>query len=445
MKIFFVSLGCDKNLVDSEKMLFLLQQEGFELTDREEEAEIIVINTCCFIHDAKEESIETIIEMARFKEEGQCKVLIVAGCLAQRYHKEIKEELPEVDGIVGTTAIDKIVDVIKEALEGKISEQLSDLNVLPAGMNGRVNSSGSFTAYLKIAEGCNKCCTYCIIPKLRGKYRSVPMEELLEEAKELAAEGVSELILVAQETTLYGMDLYGEKKLPELLHELCKIPDIKFVRVLYCYPEEITEELAQTIKNEKKVCHYIDMPIQHCNDRILKRMGRRTNRKELENKIELLREIVPDIAIRTTLITGFPGETKQEHEELVEFVRDMKFDRLGVFTYSPEEDTKAADMDEQIDDAIKEERKDELMNTQQNVVFDKNEKLIGHTFEVIVDGMIPEEGIYVGRTYMDIPDVDGCIFFEAPYEIISGTVVTVRVTDAKGYDLIGVFEGEVDD
>lgn len=445
MKIFFVSLGCDKNLVDSEKMLFLLQQEGFELTDSEEEAEIIVINTCCFIHDAKEESIETIIEMARYKEEGQCKVLIVAGCLAQRYHKEIKEELPEVDGIVGTTAIDKIVDVIKEALEGKISEQLQDLNVLPVRMNGRVNSSGSFTAYLKIAEGCNKCCTYCIIPKLRGKYRSVPMEELLEEAKELAAEGVSELILVAQETTLYGMDLYGEKKLPELLHELCKIPDIKFVRVLYCYPEEITEELAQTIKNEKKVCHYIDMPIQHCNDRILKRMGRRTNRKELENKIELLREIVPDIAIRTTLITGFPGETKQEHEELVEFVRDMKFDRLGVFTYSPEEDTKAADMDEQIDDAIKEERKDELMNTQQNVVFDKNEKLIGHTFEVIVDGMIPEEGIYVGRTYMDIPDVDGCIFFEAPYEIISGTIVIVRVTDAKGYDLLGVLEGEVDD
>lgn len=445
MKIFFVSLGCDKNLVDSEKMLFLLQQEGFELTDSEEEAEIIVINTCCFIHDAKEESIETIIEMARYKEEGQCKVLIVAGCLAQRYHKEIKEELPEVDGIVGTTAIDKIVDVIKEALEGKISEQLQDLNVLPVRMNGRVNSSGSFTAYLKIAEGCNKCCTYCIIPKLRGKYRSVPMEELLEEAKELAAEGVSELILVAQETTLYGIDLYGEKKLPELLHELCKIPDIKFVRVLYCYPEEITEELAQTIKNEKKVCHYIDMPIQHCNDRILKRMGRRTNRKELENKIELLREIVPDIAIRTTLITGFPGETKKEHEELVEFVRDMKFDRLGVFTYSPEEDTKAADMDEQIDDAIKEERKDELMNTQQNVVFDKNEKLIGHTFEVIVDGMIPEEGIYVGRTYMDIPDVDGCIFFEAPYEIISGTIVTVRVTDAKGYDLLGVLEGEVDD
>lgn len=445
MKIFFVSLGCDKNLVDSEKMLFLLQQEGFELTDSEEEAEIIVINTCCFIHDAKEESIETIIEMARYKEEGQCKVLIVAGCLAQRYHKEIKEELPEVDGIVGTTAIDKIVDVIKEELEGKISEQLQDLNVLPVRMNGRVNSSGSFTAYLKIAEGCNKCCTYCIIPKLRGKYRSVPMEELLEEAKELAAEGVSELILVAQETTLYGMDLYGEKKLPELLHELCKIPDIKFVRVLYCYPEEITEELAQTIKNEKKVCHYIDMPIQHCNDRILKRMGRRTNRKELENKIELLREIVPDIAIRTTLITGFPGETKQEHEELVEFVRDMKFDRLGVFTYSPEEDTKAADMDEQIDDAIKEERKDELMNTQQNVVFYKNEKLIGHTFEVIVDGMIPEEGIYVGRTYMDIPDVDGCIFFEAPYEIISGTIVIVRVTDAKGYDLLGVLEGEVDD
>lgn len=445
MKIFFVSLGCDKNLVDSEKMLYLLRSEGFELTDEEEAADVIVVNTCCFIHDAKEESIETILEMARWKEAGSCKVLIAAGCLAQRYHKEIKEELPEVDGIVGTTAIDKIAEVIKSALNGKGGKALGDLNELPKGMKGRVNADGRFTSYLKIAEGCNKCCSYCIIPKLRGKYRSVPMEDLIEEAEQLARDGIKELILVAQETTLYGTDLYGEKKLPELLQRLCQIPNIKMIRLLYCYPEEITEQLAETLRDEKKICHYIDMPIQHCNDRILKKMGRRTNRAELVEKITMLRETVPDIALRTTLITGFPGETKAEHEELLAFVREMRFDRLGVFTYSPEENTPAAAMDGQLDEDVKLRRKEELMNVQQDVVFSKNESLIGRTFQVIVDGMIPEENIYVGRTYMDIPDIDGCIFFEAEGELISGTLVEVTVTDAKGYDLIGDMKGEVDD
>lgn len=445
MKIFFVSLGCDKNLVDSEKMLYLLRSEGFELTDEEEAADVIVENTCCFIHDAKEESIETILEMARWKEAGSCKVLIAAGCLAQRYHKEIKEELPEVDGIVGTTAIDKIAEVIKSALNGKGGEALGDLNELPKEMKGRVNADGRFTSYLKIAEGCNKCCSYCIIPKLRGKYRSVPMEDLIEEAEQLARDGIKELILVAQETTLYGTDLYGEKKLPELLQRLCQIPNIKMIRLLYCYPEEITEQLAETLRDEKKICHYIDMPIQHCNDRILKKMGRRTNRAELVEKITMLRETVPDIALRTTLITGFPGETKAEHEELLAFVREMRFDRLGVFTYSPEENTPAAAMDGQLDEDVKLRRKEELMNVQQDVVFSKNESLIGRTFQVIVDGMIPEENIYVGRTYMDIPDIDGCIFFEAEGELISGTLVEVTVTDAKGYDLIGDMKGEVDD
>ncbi len=445
MKIFFVSLGCDKNLVDSEKMLYLLRSEGFELTDEEEAADVIVVNTCCFIHDAKEESIETILEMARWKEAGSCKVLIAAGCLAQRYHKEIKEELPEVDGIVGTTAIDKIAEVIKSALNGKDGEALGDLNELPKEMKGRVNADGRFTSYLKIAEGCNKCCSYCIIPKLRGKYRSVPMEDLIEEAEQLARDGIKELILVAQETTLYGTDLYGEKKLPELLQRLCQIPNIKMIRLLYCYPEEITEQLAETLRDEKKICHYIDMPIQHCNDRILKKMGRRTNRAELVEKITMLRETVPDIALRTTLITGFPGETKAEHEELLAFVREMRFDRLGVFTYSPEENTPAAAMDGQLDEDVKLRRKEELMNVQQDVVFSKNESLIGRTFQVIVDGMIPEENIYVGRTYMDIPDIDGCIFFEAEGELISGTLVEVTVTDAKGYDLIGDMKGEVDD
>ncbi len=442
MRIFFVSLGCDKNLVDSEKMLSLISKEGFEITDEEELADVIVVNTCCFIHDAKEESIETLIEMAQWKEQGNLKVLIAAGCLAQRYHDEIREELPEVDGIVGTTAFDQIVPVIKEALEKGNSECLADIDALPSGMTSRVNSMGGFTSYLKIAEGCNKCCSYCIIPKLRGHYRSVPMDELVEEAKELAAGGIKELILVAQETTVYGVDIYGEKRLPELLHRLCAIDGFEMIRVLYCYPEEITEELAEVIATEDKICHYLDMPIQHCSDAILKRMGRRTNQTELRDKVSMLRKRIPDIALRTTLITGFPGETDENHQELMEFVTQMKFDRLGVFTYSAEEGTSAAMMDGQIDEQVKQERQSELMDIQQNVVFTKNDQMVGKTVRAIVDGYLPEDEVYVGRTYMDAPGVDGCIFFEAPYEIISGTIVTLRVTEAQGYDLVGMFEKE---
>lgn len=442
MRIFFVSLGCDKNLVDSEKMLSLISKEGFEITDKEELADVIVVNTCCFIHDAKEESIETLIEMAQWKEQGNLKVLIAAGCLAQRYHDEIREELPEVGGIVGTTAFDQIVPVIKEALEKGNSECLADIDALPSGMTSRVNSTGGFTSYLKIAEGCNKCCSYCIIPKLRGHYRSVPMDELVEEAKELAAGGIKELILVAQETTVYGVDIYGEKRLPKLLHRLCAIDGFEMIRVLYCYPEEITEELAEVIATEDKICHYLDMPIQHCSDAILKRMGRRTNQTELRDKVSMLRKRIPDIALRTTLITGFPGETDENHQELMEFVAQMKFDRLGVFTYSAEEGTSAAMMDGQIDEQVKQERQSELMDIQQNVVFTKNDQMVGKTVRAIVDGYLPEDEVYVGRTYMDAPGVDGCIFFEAPYEIISGTIVTLRVTEAQGYDLVGMFEKE---
>lgn len=442
MKIFFVSLGCDKNLVDSEKMLALLAKEGFEMTQDEAEADVIVVNTCCFIHDAKEESIETIIEMAQYKEEGNCKALVIAGCLAERYHTEIESEIPEVDGIVGTTAIEKIVPVVKEALENGKSICLSDLNKLPKGLTERVLSNGGFTSYLKIAEGCNKHCTYCIIPKLRGNYRSVPMEELIEEANALAEKGITELILVAQETTVYGVDLYGEKKLPELLEKLCKIPELQMIRVLYCYPEEITKELAQVMADNTKICNYIDMPIQHCSDVVLKRMGRRTNKEELIQCVNMLRSEVPDIAIRTTLITGFPGETEAQHEELIEFVKEMKFDRLGVFTYSQEEGTPAADYDDQVEEEVKARRQDELMSVQRDVVFKKNEDMVGKKIRAVVDGYLPEEEVYVARTYMDAPGVDGCIFFEASYEIVSGTQVILAVTDASGYDLIGVLQEE---
>ena len=444
MKIFFVSLGCDKNLVDSEKMLSLLYQEGFELTDDESQAEVIVVNTCCFIHDAKEESIETIIEMGRQKTEGVCKALIAAGCLAQRYHDEIKEDLPEVDGIIGTTAFDQIAKVIHNVIQGQKEESLQQLEYLPKGLVKRVNTTGGYTSYLKIAEGCDKHCSYCIIPSLRGHFRSVPMEELLEEAALLAEKGVVELNLVAQETTLYGKDLYGKKTLPELLRKLCKINGIQWIRLLYCYPEEITEELIQVIRDENKICHYIDMPIQHCNNEILRKMGRRTNKQELIGIISKLRQEIPDITIRTTLISGFPTETEEMHRELVQFVSNMKFERLGVFPYSEEEGTPAASFEGQLPEKVREQRRDEIMEAQQRLAFTHSEAWIGHSVNVLVEGMIPEEGIYVGRTYMDAPNVDGCIFFEAPFEMMSGTFAKVQVTDAKGYDLVGCLTQEVE-
>lgn len=444
MKILFISLGCDKNLVDSEHMLGMLCENGFSVTDDEREADIIVINTCCFIHDAKEESIENILEMAKLKKEGNLKVLVVTGCLAQRYKDEIQEEIPEVDAVIGTTAYDDIVEVVNNTLKknndnvkkDKINyNSYKDISYLTKNSSKRVITTGGYTSYLKIAEGCNKNCTYCIIPKLRGKFRSVPMDELLDEAKYLAEKGVKELILVAQETTLYGVDIYGEKKLPELLRKLCQIEGFEWIRILYTYPEEITDELIQVIKEEDKICKYIDMPIQHASDNILRKMGRRTNKQDLINIINKLRSEIDDIVIRTTLITGFPGETDDDFEELLDFVYDMNFERLGVFTYSAEEGTKAASMDNQVDEEVKKMRRDAVMEMQQDIIFDFMEDLIGNITKVIIEGYIADDDIYVGRTYMDAPGIDGLVFVESPKQIMSGDIILAEITGAEGYDL----------
>lgn len=437
MNILFISLGCDKNLVDSEVMLGLLDKKGYQIVDSEEDADIIVVNTCCFIHDAKEESIQTILEMAEYKKEGKLKALIVTGCLAQRYQQEIIDEIPEVDAVLGTTSYDHIVEAVEEALAGNGHVVLEDVDALPDVKEKRLVTTGGHYAYMKIAEGCDKHCTYCIIPKLRGNYRSVPMEKLLAEAKDLADQGVKELILVAQETTVYGKDLYGEKSLHKLLRELCKISGIQWIRILYCYPEEIYDELIQTIKEEKKVCHYLDLPIQHASDAVLKRMGRRTSKAQLVEIIEKLRKEIPDISLRTTLITGFPGETQEQHEELKDFVDEMEFDRLGVFTYSPEEDTPAATMTEQIPEEVKEERQAELMELQQEIAFDLAEDMVGREVLVMIEGKIADENAYVGRTYKDAPNVDGLIFINTDEELMSGDFARVRVTGALEYDLIG--------
>lgn len=438
MKILFISLGCDKNLVDSEVMLGLLDEKGYQIVDDETQADIIVVNTCCFIHDAKEESIQTILDMGQYKTEGKLKALIVTGCLAQRYKQEIIDEIPEVDAVLGTTAYDKIVETIEETLKnnGHIVE-LTDVDALPLVDTKRMVTTGGHFAYLKIAEGCDKHCTYCIIPKIRGNYRSVPMERLVKEAEGLAKQGVKELILVAQETTLYGKDIYGEKSLHKLLKELCKINGIQWIRILYCYPEEIYDELIQVMKEEPKICHYLDLPIQHANDQILKRMGRRTSKQQLVDIVHKLREEIPDIALRTTLITGFPGETKGQHEELMEFVDEMEFDRLGVFTYSPEEDTPAATMPDQIDEEVKEDRQAEIMELQQEIVFDQAEDMIGREVLVMIEGKVADENAYVGRTYKDAPNVDGLIFINTDVEMMSGDFAKVRVTGAVEYDLIG--------
>lgn len=437
MNILFVSLGCDKNLVDTEVMLGLLASRGHQMVDSEDVSDVIVVNTCCFIHDAKEESIQTILEMAEYRKEGRCKALIVTGCLAQRYKQEILDEIEEVDAVLGTTSYDKIVEAIDEALEGHKSLEMTDVDALPEVSAKRLVTTGGHFAYLKIAEGCDKHCTYCIIPKIRGNFRSVPMERILKEAEELAAQGVKELILVAQETTLYGQDLYGKKSLPTLLRELCKISGLRWIRILYCYPEEITDELIQVIKEEDKICKYLDLPIQHASNAILKRMGRRTSKEQLIEIIEKLRREIPEIAIRTTLITGFPGETEEQHEELMAFVDEMEFDRLGVFTYSPEEDTPAAAMPDQIEESIKEERQADLMELQQEIAFELAEDMIGEEVMVMIEGKVADENAYVGRTYKDAPNVDGLIFVESEYELMSGDFAKVRVTGALEYDLIG--------
>ena len=442
MNILFISLGCDKNLVDSEQMLGLLTQKGFTLTDDETQADVIVINTCCFIHDAKEESIQNILEMAEYRKSGRCKALIVTGCLAQRYKQEIMDEIEEVDAVIGTTAHDEIFEVIEKTLAGQKELDIQDVDRLVEIDAKRVVTTGGHYAHLKIAEGCDKHCTYCIIPKIRGSYRSVPMERLLKEAQDLADQGVKELILVAQETTLYGVDLYGKKSLHILLKKLCEIKGIRWIRVLYCYPEEIYDELIETIRDEKKICHYLDLPIQHASDRILKRMGRRTSRAQLEEIIGKLRREIPDIALRTTLITGFPGETQEDHEELMNFVDEMEFDRLGVFTYSQEEDTPAASMEDQIDEEVKKDRQEELMELQQEVSLDKNEEKIGRTMLAMVEGYLSDENVYVARTYADAPGIDGYLFIDTAETLMSGDFAKVKITGALEYDLTGELEDE---
>ena len=437
MNILFISLGCDKNLVDSEVMLGLLDSRGYQIVDDETIADVIVVNTCCFIHDAKEESIQTILEMAEYKKTGRLKALVVTGCLAQRYQQEIIDEIPEVDAVLGTASYDKIAEAIDEALDGHTEMYLEDIDRLPQVSSKRLVTTGGHYAYLKIAEGCDKHCTYCIIPKVRGNYRSVPMEQLLKEAKELAEGGVKELILVAQETTVYGQDIYGEKSLHRLLRELCKIDGIQWIRLLYCYPEEIDANLIRVMKEEPKICHYLDLPIQHASDAILKKMGRRTSKAQLVDTIRTLREEIPDITLRTTLITGFPGETEEQHQELVAFVDEMEFDRLGVFTYSPEEDTPAAEMPDQIPEEVKEDRQAELMELQQEIAFDLAEDMIDREVLVMIEGKVADENAYVGRTYRDAPNVDGLIFINTDEELMSGDFAKVKVTGAMEYDLIG--------
>lgn len=442
MKILFISLGCDKNLVDSEEMLGLLQRKGYSFTDDETEADVIVINTCCFINDAKEESVQTILEMAEYKKTGSCKALIVTGCMAQRYKQEILDEVEEVDMVLGTTAYEGIVDAVEEALQGHRKVSDTSLSYLPQTDAGRVVTTGGHFAYLKIAEGCNKCCTYCIIPKLRGKYRSVPMERLIAQAQELADQGVKELILVAQETTVYGVDLYGEKSLHILLEKLCRIAGIRWIRILYCYPEEIYDGLIEVMKKEPKICHYLDLPIQHASNAVLKRMGRRTTKEDLIAIVEKLREEIPDIVLRTTLITGFPGETPEQHEEMMEFIDQMEFDRLGVFTYSQEEDTPAANMPDQIDEETKLCWQEELMELQQEIAFDRAEAMTGRTVLAMVEGKVADENVYVARTYGDAPNVDGLLFLSAEETLMSGDFVKVKITGAAEYDLMGEIADE---
>ena len=376
--------------------------------------------------------------MAEHKKDARCKVLVVAGCLAHRYQDEIIKEIPEVDAFVGTSSYDKIADMINSVLEEKgISNFVEDANRMPMVEADRIVTTPGYYEYLKIAEGCDKHCTYCVIPKVRGSFRSFPIEYLVNQTKKLVEGGVKEIILVAQETTLYGVDLYGKKSLPKLLHELGLIEGLEWIRILYCYPEEINDELIEAIKNEPKVCHYLDMPIQHASDNILKRMGRRTSKQELTDIVAKLRREIPDIALRTTLITGFPGETDKDHEEVMRFIDECEFDRLGVFTYSREEDTVAAQMPDQIDEEIKEKYRDELMQLQQEISADRSAAMIGRIVRVMIEGFIPEDNTYVGRSYKDAPNVDGLVFVECDRELMSGDFIDVKITGSTEYDLIG--------
>ena len=443
MKILFVSLGCDKNLVDSEEMLGALRERGYQFTDDETEADAAIVNTCCFIMDAQKESIEQILALAERRTEGTLKALIVTGCMAQRYKDEVLKEIPEVDAVIGTTSEGRIADILDEILQkggpaGSGGYLLVDSEDKRTGTTAeRVVTTGGYYSYLKIAEGCDKCCTYCVIPSIRGRYRSVPMEQLLEQARLLVSKGIRELILVAQETTLYGTDLYGHKALPELLRKLADIPGIEWIRLMYCYPEEITKEIAEAMRDIPQVLHYIDMPIQHASDEILRRMGRHTNRQELTEKIAMLREMMPDICLRTTLITGFPGEKEEDHRALLDFVREMRFDRLGVFTYSKEDGTPAAKMSPQIPARVKKKRQKELMLLQQEIAFEAAQEMEGCVLDALVEGQLVGEHVYLARTYKDAPGIDGALFIETQRELMTGDLVKVKVTGSREYDLIG--------
>jgi len=436
MKISFISLGCDKNLVDSEKMLAMMMDKGYEVTDDVTKAEAVVINTCCFIHDAKQESIDTIIETAGLKKTGRLKYLIITGCLATRYHDEIKEFLPEVDVILSSSAADEIDSAIKKLKAKRLKDKciIKDINKDPDLGTKRLHNNHKNYAYIKIAEGCSKHCTYCVIPSIKGEYRSVPFEVIVTEAEDAVKNGKNELILIAQETTVYGVDLYGKKRLPELLERLNKIEGLEWIRLMYCYPEEIDDELIAAMKLEK-VCKYIDMPIQHISDAILKKMGRRTTGADIKRLIKKLRKEIPGIAIRTSLITGFPGETEEDHEQLLKFIRDYKLDRVGVFTYSKEENTPAARFKPAVLKRIKEKRRKELMLAQQDIVFEANKKLSGKKMDVVIEGYMPEDRVYAARTYRDAPDIDGCCFVETDRELVLGTIMNVKINGALGYDL----------
>ena len=448
MKILFISLGCEKNRVETEYMLGILAEHGYEFTDDAQSAEAAVVNTCCFINDAKQESIDTILELAELRKSGKLRALIVAGCLGQRYKEEIQKEIPEVDSILGTTAFDKIVEALDEVLKGQVQNYFESIDRKPVTYN-RILSTGTAYSYLKIAEGCNKNCTYCIIPKVRGHYRSVPMEDLIKEAEELAYNGIKELIIVAQETTVYGVDLYGKKMLPELLTKLCRIEGFEWIRIMYCYPEEITDELIEVMKKEPKICHYLDLPIQSGSDAILRKMGRRTDNADIRRIVEKLRSEIPDICLRTTLISGFPGETADDHNQTMKLISDLRFDRLGVFTYSPEEDTVAAAMEDQVPERTKKTRRTKLMKMQQEFAFEGARKMVGRKLKAIIEGRIGDEDpdtddqgrplyTYVARTYKDSPDIDGFLFIEnVPYDLMSGKFVNVMITGSDEYDLIG--------
>ena len=446
MNVLFVSLGCDKNLVDSEEMLGALADRGFVITDDENKADVIVVNTCSFIHDAMDESVQTLLEMSEYKKKGTCKALLVTGCLAQRFKDDILQELPEVDAVFGTNSTDQLLPILDRVLQGERVSEFAPLNGLPRVSSRRMLTTGGHYAYLKIAEGCDKHCTYCVIPSLRGRYRSIPMEDLLEKARALVEQGVQELILVAQETTLYGTDLYGKKSLHILLNELCKLEDLVWIRVLYCYPEEIYPELIDTMKMQPKICHYLDLPIQHASDRILKRMGRKTTKDDLVQLIGALRKAMPDIVLRTTLITGFPGETEEDHHEVLDFIDEMEFDRLGVFTYSREDGTPAASMPDQIDEEIKVARKDCIMELQQEISLDKGENRVGSVMEVVIEGKVADEDAYIARSYADAPGVDGYVFIEnVTADLMSGTFVKVYIKAAMEYDLIGELYDDEDE